>query len=791
MHPRWVQKRNKPCVLVMDSAVLLPQNGGSFYTSASSVLIDPFVSPPAMQNQLASELARCEDLVRRDYRYAHLVAGASKMPMSMIWVARNQGGDVNDSDLASLRDVAWNEFVKKRFLPSVAEGTPVADAAASMLEIVRSMNLQRKRFQIMGLHEQVEASELQLVLHLCQAGLLHGTSEYRITANRFRRHDKFFEAFALAVGAFVCASAPFTLGVATTQLNRSLQYDYKKHTVALFVFVLQQNRALITQSATGLDEDYVARIARLIIVSQDSGVAGHREEECDKKKDCCCNDGCWRSVADSVQRLADRVDRVTEKVDELRERRNHDGGGRAAVEPARAAHLERMVQEMVERRMNGIRESNTHTVETLKRENAEMRSLIERRNAAMETKMQNLTQEFRDLGVSGVHTNQEFMQRLQESFNMHSKNLGDDVASGKSELADMKLELRRIILEDREKLNENFRHLEQRVMEEGRAFRSQTHSSLPAASAAQSQDLSQITRDALNENWERVKSVFRQEIENQIRSEIQGALETGVTKQLNERIIPEFTQLRTIITEKISELQANIASITNMHGAFSAQQSHFETALQGILPVISQLSQYVTYDNWNDLSRRLLSTDLQVSQFGDRLARAEDRLLMCEGDVSTLEGLINEPNRQVAGRAPPPPPPPVVKREAMQPEEVRRVVEEVFNQHIRQPETISFVADAVGNSRVLNSRIDLRINAIEARLIVVENLKSTVDSSQLFTVFGNEQTGARGARYTTQQTQPQIQQTQQQTQQPAFVAGGEGGDQDMGAGERAAGAAGP
>jgi hypothetical protein len=175
---------------------------------------------------------------------------------------------VSDRDLETLKDVAWNEFVKKRFLPSVTEGTPVSEAAASMLEIVRSMNLQRRRFQIMGLHEQVEASEVQLVIHLCQAGLLH-TTEYRVTANRFRRHDRFFEAFALAVGAFVCASAPFTLGVATTQFNRSLQYEYKTQTIALFVFVLQQNRALLSQGV-GLDEDYVCRISRLIIVSQDA-----------------------------------------------------------------------------------------------------------------------------------------------------------------------------------------------------------------------------------------------------------------------------------------------------------------------------------------------------------------------------------------------------------------------------------------------------------------------------------------------------------------------------------------
>ena len=307
------------------------QSGGSFYTRAESeVMIDPFTTPFTMQTQLASELSQCEDLVRRDFRYAHLVAGASKMTMSMIWVARNQGGDVDDCDLASLRDVAWTEFVKKRFLPSVTEGTPVDQAAASMLEIVRSMNLQRRRFQIMGLHEQVEASELQFVIHLCQAGLLH-TSEYRVTANRFRRHDKFFEAFALAVGAFVCSSAPFTLGAATTQYNRDLQYEYKKQTIALFVYVLQQNRGLVNQKS-GLDEDYVSRISRLIIVSQQQDgvvgveVAGHRGggddliSKKEKDNDTATTVSFIRGALDRIQRQADSMQRQSDKVERLAER---------------------------------------------------------------------------------------------------------------------------------------------------------------------------------------------------------------------------------------------------------------------------------------------------------------------------------------------------------------------------------------------------------------------------------------------------------------------------------------
>ena len=247
-------------------------NGGVFYTDqANEVIVDVQLPlPPPSQNQLLDSLRRCNDLVQRDMRYAHLVAGASKMPMNMIWCARNQDELVNDTDLAKLKSLAWNEFIQKRYLPAIAGGgQSLSSTAASMLEIVREMNLQRRRFQIMGLHEQVEASEIQLVLHLCQAQIIRSTTnasgEYRSLANRFRRHDRLYEAFALAVGAFVCSSAPFTLGAATTRYERDLQYEYKKHTTALFVYVLQQHPGALTE-AVPFDEDYVLRISRLIVI---------------------------------------------------------------------------------------------------------------------------------------------------------------------------------------------------------------------------------------------------------------------------------------------------------------------------------------------------------------------------------------------------------------------------------------------------------------------------------------------------------------------------------------------
>ena len=234
-------------------------NGGSFYVDANETVMDPFLPVATVQTQLTVELQRYDDLVQRDYRYARIVAGASKMAMGMIWASRGEDA-VSDTDLAAFKDAAWNEFIKKRYLPSLPGTTSVQTAAASMLEIVRDMNLQHRRFAVMGLHEQVEASEIQLVLHLCQADVIRGNN-YRAMANRYRRHDQLFEAFGLAVGAFVCSSAPYTLGSGTGRYERDLQFEYKKQTTALFVWALRK-----VQDFNGLDDDYVARLSRLIVV---------------------------------------------------------------------------------------------------------------------------------------------------------------------------------------------------------------------------------------------------------------------------------------------------------------------------------------------------------------------------------------------------------------------------------------------------------------------------------------------------------------------------------------------
>lgn len=325
-------------------------NGGVFYTDqASEIIVDtqlPLPMPP--QDALQEALRRCSDLVQRDMRYAHLVAGAAKMPMNMIWAMRNADELVDDVELAKLKSLAWNEFLHKRFLPAISAGggepQQLSDAAASMLEVVRDLNLRRRRFQIMGLHEQVEASEVQLVLHLCQAGIVtvaahaaagrrgpqqqeggHSSLFYRSLANRYRRHDRLYEAFALAVGAFVCASAPYTLGAATTRYERDLQFEYKKHTTALFVYALRQHPGAPDEAAA-YDEDYVQRISRLIVVSTfpppppgdplsflpsapgDDG--GHEQR---KRCTSCCDQDLLLNAVTTAQAQAEKAERAAGK----------------------------------------------------------------------------------------------------------------------------------------------------------------------------------------------------------------------------------------------------------------------------------------------------------------------------------------------------------------------------------------------------------------------------------------------------------------------------------------------
>lgn len=730
----------------------LPQNGGSFYTSASSVLIDPFVSPPTMQSQMASELARCEDLVRRDLRYAHLVAGASKMPMNTIWVARNQGGDVNDRDLASLRDVAWNEFVKKRFLPSVAEGTPVADAAASMLEIVRSMNLQRRRFQIMGLHEQVEASELQFVLHLCQAGLLH-TSEYRVMANRFRRHDQFFEAFALAVGAFVCASAPFTLGVATTQLNRSLQYDYKKHTIALFVFVLQQNRALIAQCGTGLDEDYVARIARLIIVSQETGVAGHRQEE-----ECCDNkrgggrisEEFLRSTIDSVQRLADRVERTAERVDRdlaaLRDTHRESRGARDGVGRGGQAHgsdtitrqIENQVNESIKREMRRIGEGHVQLVETLKRENEEFKK---RANVQMNRIADSLKEmeSFQKQNMAvGLEQNESFAVRLKQEYDVRNKQLSDEVNDSKIEIGKLSLDLRNEIFQHVATLDNKFDNLSVRLTRD-------IHTSLQSSQAAVQTSVSVVPAQSSSltyeqiqsivaDRWDRIAEAVKSELKTELMSDFTGLMDGRISNFLTSHIQPNFNELKQTLQKYILSLQTEDARIANECSMVISQQRSLEMRFAHLYEITKDITEFARRAELEPVFSRLGGFQVSLSELitrVDNLTQWMDEISFSPHDSGEVPAEINRRKSDNAVGA------------GVLPSDVRRIADEAISQWAQNGEIIPTLATAVRSNRdfdsgielIVNSKISTYMSTMEARLRNLESSRPSTADPPNFNTF--------------------------------------------------------
>lgn len=272
----------------------LRQSGGFFYNPndndeyESTVFIDKRIDSPGpdTQNTIRRKLKQNETLRALDLRYAILVAGASKMPMSMVWVPKNMDSGMSNSDRAIYKNIAWNTFVRDRFLdaPPAKDDEPrsiladvgdenkskksksIVEISQSMLQIVEKMNLEWVQFQLMGLHEQVEASELNLVIQLCQSGIIPGVSkDFSRIVYKLRRMDLFYEVFALAVGGYVCAHAPYTMGAASTRYERDLQFKYKRENTNMLAILLKQNmHALFRNDELGID--YIEDISSLSAV---------------------------------------------------------------------------------------------------------------------------------------------------------------------------------------------------------------------------------------------------------------------------------------------------------------------------------------------------------------------------------------------------------------------------------------------------------------------------------------------------------------------------------------------
>ena len=203
-----------------------------------------------------------------DLHYCSAVEGASQE--SNLWVARNgDASGMSDVDLQRFKNIAWNECVVKRFLPS--QDGSVLDVGRSMLQIVRNLNLQWKGFEVMGLHPKVEAAEKQIVMSCMEKRLLLHDLDVGRIARCLRRCPHFRDHFANAVGCHIVAKTGHTPGLSTTQYNTDLDYVYKNQGLYFFESALKRNRSLVVDciaDGSPLGVDYIPRLCGLKLVSR-------------------------------------------------------------------------------------------------------------------------------------------------------------------------------------------------------------------------------------------------------------------------------------------------------------------------------------------------------------------------------------------------------------------------------------------------------------------------------------------------------------------------------------------
>ena len=481
----------------------------------------------------------------------------------------------------------------------------------------------------------MEASELQFVIHLCQAGLLH-TQDYRITANRFRRHDKFFEAFALAVGAFVCSSAPFTLGAATTQYNRDLQYEYKKQTIALFVFVLQQNRGLAAAvGGGGLDEDYVSRISRLIIVSQDGGggetVAGHRGEEEEKGRRGRDGSGSSsiddatsfiRGALDRIQRQADSMQRQSDKVERLAEQFDNKVGAlrddsrrmRGAVDTVVSTSgiddSSGRIDAAIHRRMNEIVEAN-------RRHSEKMTENMAGAERGFAQKIQKIGEEYQKVIGIAQQNNcslsaelEKFKEQVLVSIDLHTRETSAMLDMEKAEIGILNSNFKAFTLKEADhsiQLDSKFDALKAELRRDnaGRNERMMLNGAGGGASSANSSG-GTVTQAQMEELKNGITVLIKGEIENE-RSGLMETVKRDVCADL-------LKQIEALLEAKIEDVNPGMAQAMRHIDQLGTQTSQntqrigaLESALHNLQSNVSQIElltgQMHTFAHISDLAQ--------------------------------------------------------------------------------------------------------------------------------------------------------------------------------------------
>jgi hypothetical protein len=249
----------------------LPIIGGFFkqILGSQSLLIDS-KNPPQTNTQevLKSEVEDYETILLDDYNYCMNVEGSSQE--SNLWISRNLADSgFAESDLQRFKNVAWNECVVKKFLANKEGNSEII--GKSMINIIRSLNLQWKNFQVMGLHPKVESAEKQIVMHVMEKGLVPFDHDVGKIARIFRRCKHFNAFFANAVGGQIVANSGRTPGLAKTMYGQDLDYAYRNKALFFFESALQRMGVHIVECIQNTNNvDYVARLSDLKIVTPDS-----------------------------------------------------------------------------------------------------------------------------------------------------------------------------------------------------------------------------------------------------------------------------------------------------------------------------------------------------------------------------------------------------------------------------------------------------------------------------------------------------------------------------------------
>lgn len=117
--------------------------GGNHYSDPEIVdLHQPTPPSEVDQSRLRASIAAYKDLYVHDYAYCQAVQGAALE--ENLWVVRNRDASgLSEADLRQFKNIAWNEFIVKRFMRSSdASSASYETFGASLLDVIRNLNLQ-------------------------------------------------------------------------------------------------------------------------------------------------------------------------------------------------------------------------------------------------------------------------------------------------------------------------------------------------------------------------------------------------------------------------------------------------------------------------------------------------------------------------------------------------------------------------------------------------------------------------------------------------------------------------